>query len=72
MIKESISDDDEEDDECNIQSVKVDSPSISWLIDVWSCHHSSVVLHLRRDILQVVAGRFCCSRMLEIIIIGTP
>ena len=71
-IKESISDDEEEDEECNIQSTNADSPSKSWLIDVWSCRHSSVVLHLRRDILRVVAGRFCCSHMLEIIIIGTP
>ena len=51
IIEESISDDDEEDNECNIWSTNVDSPSKSWLIDVWSCRHSSVVLHLQRDIL---------------------
>ena len=72
IIEESISDDDEEDNECNIQSTNADSPSKSWLIDVWSCRCSSVILHLRIDILRVVAGRFCCSHMLEIIIIGTP
>ena len=46
IIEESISDDDEEDDKCNIWSTNADSPSKSWLIDVWSCHRSSVVLHL--------------------------
>ena len=50
IIEESISDDDEEDNKCNIQSTNADSPSKSLLIYVWSCHHSSVVLHLRRDI----------------------
>ena len=72
IIKESISDDNEEDKECNIWSTNADSPSKSQLIDVWSCRRSSVVLHLRRDILRVVAGRFCCSCTLEIIIVGTP
>ena len=72
IIEESISDDGEEDEECNIWSTNADSPSQSWLIDVWSCRCSSVVLHLRRDILLVVSGRFGCSHTLEIIIIGTP
>ena len=72
IIEESISDNNEEDDECNIQSTNADSPSKSQLIDVWRFHCSSLVLHLQRDILRVVAGNFCCSHTLEIIIIGTP
>ena len=53
IIEQSIEDNDEEDNESNILSTKVDSPSNNWMIDVWSCHCSSVVLHLQRDILQV-------------------
>ena len=62
LVEEAISDNDDEDEECNIWSTNVDSSSNSRLIDVRSCRHSSVVLHRRRDILQVVAGRFCYSR----------
>ena len=54
IIEQSIEDDNEEDDESNILSTNVDSPSNNWMIDVWSCHHLSVILHLRRDILQVI------------------
>ena len=54
IFVESISDDEEDDEECNIWSTNADSPSKSWLIDVWSGRRSSVVLHLRRDILLVV------------------
>ena len=39
-------DEDEEDDESNIQSTNMDSPSNSLVIELWSCHHSSIVLHL--------------------------
>ena len=39
-------DEDEEDDESNILSTNVDSPSNSLVIELWSCHHSSIVLHL--------------------------
>ena len=46
-------DEDEEDDESNILSTNVDYRSNSLVIELWSCHHSSVVLHLRSDI-------FCC------------
>ena len=55
IIEQSIEGDDEEDDESNILSTNVDFPSNNWMIDVWSCHHSSVVLHLRRDIEQVIS-----------------
>ena len=72
LFEESISDDEEEDNECNIPSTNADSLSKSWLIDVSSCCCSSVVLHLRRDIFLVVSGRCNYSRTLEIIIIGTP
>ena len=46
IIEQSIEEDDEEDDESNILSTNVDSPSNNWMIDVWSCHHSRVILHL--------------------------
>ena len=39
-------DEDEEDNESNILSTNVDSPSNSLVIELWSCHHSSNVLHL--------------------------
>ena len=42
----STEDEDEEDDESNILSTNVDSPSDSLVIELWSCHHSSVILHL--------------------------
>ena len=42
------------DAESNILSTNVDSPPHNWMIDVWGCRHSSVVLHLRRDILSVI------------------
>ena len=45
LVEEAISDDDDEDEECNIQSTNVDSSSNSWLMDVRSCLRSSVVLH---------------------------
>ena len=54
---------DEEDDESNILSTNVDSPSNSIVIELWSCHHSSIVLHLRRDILSLDGGRCCCCHM---------
>ena len=38
-------DEDEVDDESNIQSTNVDSPSKSLVIELWSCCHSSIVLH---------------------------
>ena len=39
-------DEDEEDNESNILSTNVDSPSNSVVIELWTCHHSSIVLHL--------------------------
>ena len=51
IIEQSIEDNDEEDDESNILSTNVDSPSNNRMIDVWSCHCLSVILHPRRDIL---------------------
>ena len=51
IIKQSI-EDDEQEDESNILSTNVYSPSNNRMIDVWSCHRSSVVLHLRRDIFE--------------------
>ena len=62
LVEEAISDDDNDNEECNIQSTNVDSSSNSQLMDVRSCHHSSVVLHRPRDILRVVVGRLGCSR----------
>ena len=41
---------DEEDKESNILSTNVDSPSSRLVIELCSCHCSSVVLHLRSDI----------------------
>ena len=63
LVEEAVSDNDDEDEECNIRSTNVDSSSNSRLMDVRSCRCSSVVLHCRRDILRVVAGRFGCSCM---------
>ena len=37
---------DEEDEESNILSTNVDSPSNNLVSELWSCHHSSIVLHL--------------------------
>ena len=45
-IEQSTEDEDEEDDESNILSTNVDSPSNSIVIELWSCHCSSIVLHL--------------------------
>ena len=42
----STKDEDEEDNESNILSTNVDSPSNSLVIELWSCHHSSIILHL--------------------------
>ena len=39
-------DENEEDNESNILSTNVDSPSNSLVIELWSCHCSSIVLHL--------------------------
>ena len=39
-------DEDEEDDESNILSTNVDSPSNILVIELWSCCHSSIILHL--------------------------
>ena len=59
-IQQSTKDEDEEDDESNILSTNVDSPSNSIVIELWSCHHLSIVLHLQRDILSLDGGRSCC------------
>ena len=45
-MKQSTEDEDEEDYESDILSTNVDSPSNSLVIELWSCHHSSIVLHL--------------------------
>ena len=50
IIDESIWDDKDEDEECNIWSTTADCPSKRRRIDVLSCCHSSDVLHCRRDI----------------------
>ena len=50
IIDESIWDDEDEDDECNIRSTTADCPSKRHRIDVLSCRCSSDVLHRRRDI----------------------
>ena len=50
IIDESIWDDKDEDEECNIRSTTADCPSKRRRIDVLSCCHSSDVLHRRRDI----------------------
>ena len=59
-IEYSFEDEDEEDGESNILSTNVDSPSNSLVIEWWSCHCSSVVLHLRSDIFCLDGGRCCC------------
>ena len=59
-IEQSTQDEDEEDDESNILSTNVDSPSNSIVIELRSCHCSSIVLHLRSDILCLDGGRCCC------------
>ena len=43
--EQSTEDEDEEDNESNILSTNVDSPSHSLVIELRSCHHSSIVLH---------------------------
>ena len=48
---------DEEDEESKILSTSVDSQSNSLVIELWSCHHSSIVLHLRSDIFCLDGGR---------------
>ena len=58
----------EDDNESNILSTNVDSPSNSIVIELWSCHHSSVVLHLQRDILSLDGGRCCCCHTCFLII----
>ena len=50
IINESIWDDEDEDEECNIRSTTADCPSKRRRIDVLSCCRSSDVLHHRRDI----------------------
>ena len=45
-MEQLIEDGDEEDNESNILSTNVHSPSNSLMIELWSCHHSSIVLHL--------------------------
>ena len=50
IIDESIWDDEDEDEECNIRSTTADCPSKRCRIDVLSCCRSSDVLHRRRDI----------------------
>ena len=45
-IEQLTEDEDEEDNESNILSTNVDSPSNIIVIVLWSCHHSSIVLHL--------------------------
>ena len=62
-IEQSTEDEDEEDDESNILSTNVDSPSNSLVIELWSSHHSSIVLYLRSDILCLEGGRCCCCHM---------
>ena len=51
---------DEEDEESNILSTNVDSPSNALVSELWSCHCSSVELHLRSDILCLDSGRCGC------------
>ena len=46
-MEQSAEDEDEEDNESNILSTTVDSPSKSLVIELWSCHRSSIVLHVR-------------------------
>ena len=50
IIDESIWDDEDEDEECNIGSTTADCPSKRRRIDVLSCCRSSDVLHHQRDI----------------------
>ena len=59
-IEQSTQDEDEEDDESNILSTNVDSPSNSIVIELWSCHCSSIVLNLRSCILCLDGRRCCC------------
>ena len=59
-MEQSTEDEDEEDDESNILSTNVDSPSNSLVIELWSCHCSSIVLHLQSDIFCLDGGRCCC------------
>ena len=59
-MEQLTEDEDGEDNESNILSTNVDSPSNSLVIELWSCHHSSIVLHLRSDIFCLDGGRCCC------------
>ena len=58
-MEQSTEDEDEEYGESNILSTNVDSPSNSLVIELWSCRHSSVVLHLQSDIFCLDGGRCC-------------
>ena len=51
---------DEEDEVSNILSTNVDSPSNNLVSELWSCCHSSIVLHLQSDILCFNSGRCGC------------
>ena len=53
----STEEEDEEDIESNILSTNVDSPSNSLVSELWSCHCSSIVLHLQSDIFCLDSGR---------------
>ena len=59
----STEDEGKEDDESNILSTNVDSPSNSLVIELWSCHCSSIVLALRSDIFCLDGGRYGCCHM---------
>ena len=59
----STEEDDEEDKESNILSTNVDSRSNSLVIELWSCHHSSIVLHLQSDIFCLDGGKCGCCHM---------
>ena len=60
LLLERIEQSTEDEDESNILSTNVDSPSNSIVIELWSCHCLSIVLHLQRDILSLDGGRCCC------------
>ena len=58
--KEYSTEEEDEDKESIILSTNVDSPSNSLVIELWSCHCSSIVLHLQSDIFCVDGGRCDC------------
>ena len=58
--REYSTEEEDKDEESNILPTNVDSPSNNLVIELCSCHCSSIVLHLRSDIFCLDGGRCGC------------